>query len=74
MSREPGHKKTGRCPICKAPSEAEYRPFCSRGCRDRDLLSWFSEGYRLPGASAPGSAFEDRPGEGDEDDGDRRED
>jgi len=23
-------------------------PFCSRVCRDRDLLNWLSEGYRLP--------------------------
>jgi hypothetical protein len=28
---------------------AEFRPFCSRGCRDRDLLGWFNEDYRIPG-------------------------
>lgn len=37
------------CPICRAPAVPEYRPFCSRGHRDRDLLAWFDEGYRLPG-------------------------
>lgn len=41
-----------RCPICDAPSAAEFRPFCSRGCKDRDLLKWLGEGYRLPGRTA----------------------
>jgi uncharacterized protein len=27
---------------------AAFKPFCSKGCRDRDLLSWFGEGYRVP--------------------------
>lgn len=38
-----------RCPICSAPAEPAHRPFCSRGCRERDLLRWLDEGYRLPG-------------------------
>jgi endogenous inhibitor of DNA gyrase (YacG/DUF329 family) len=38
----------GRCPICRKPSVQEFRPFCSRGCRDRDLISWMDEGYRMP--------------------------
>jgi uncharacterized protein len=29
-----------------------YRPFCSRGCRDRDLIGWFDEQYRIPVAPA----------------------
>ncbi len=37
-----------RCPICRKPGVTEFRPFCSRGCRDRDLLNWMDEGYRLP--------------------------
>jgi len=36
------------CPICRKPTVAEFRPFCSRGCRDRDLVSWLDEGYRVP--------------------------
>ena len=36
------------CPLCHKPQAHEYRPFCSRGCRDRDLNAWFDEGYRLP--------------------------
>ena len=40
------------CPICgKAPS-VTHKPFCSQGCRDRDLLNWLGDGYRLPGESA----------------------
>ncbi len=35
------------CPICEKPSAPEHAPFCSRGCRDRDLLKWLDEGYRI---------------------------
>jgi endogenous inhibitor of DNA gyrase (YacG/DUF329 family) len=27
---------------------AEHLPFCSRGCKDRDLLNWLGETYRVP--------------------------
>lgn len=37
-----------RCPLCKQPSAPEFAPFCSRGCKDRDLLAWLGEGYRVP--------------------------
>ncbi|WP_082450034.1 DNA gyrase inhibitor YacG [Sphingomonas sp. Leaf231] len=40
-----------RCPICAAPATPTHTPFCSRGCKDRDLLRWLSDGYRLPGAT-----------------------
>ena len=36
------------CPICRKPTVFEFRPFCSRGCRDRDLINWMDEGYRVP--------------------------
>ena len=40
------------CPMCgQAPAE-EHAPFCSRGCKDRDLLRWLGEGYRIPGPKA----------------------
>jgi len=39
---------TDSCPICAKPATPEQTPFCSRGCRDRDLLQWLSEGYRVP--------------------------
>ncbi|WEK44425.1 MAG: DNA gyrase inhibitor YacG [Candidatus Sphingomonas colombiensis] len=38
------------CPICRRPTAPEFTPFCSRGCKDRDLLQWLGEGYRLPGS------------------------
>jgi uncharacterized protein len=40
------------CPICRKASAAEHAPFCSRGCKDRDLLRWFGEGYRIAGPAA----------------------
>lgn len=45
--------KPDSCPICGKPTASDFAPFCSRGCKDRDLLKWLGEGYRLPG-SAPG--------------------
>jgi endogenous inhibitor of DNA gyrase (YacG/DUF329 family) len=26
----------------------QHKPFCSQGCRDRDLIEWLSDGYRIP--------------------------
>ena len=37
------------CPICRRPASDAHAPFCSQGCRDRDLLQWLGEGYRIPG-------------------------
>lgn len=36
------------CPICGKPAVSAHTPFCSQGCRDRDLLQWLGEGYRVP--------------------------
>ena len=53
--------KQPHCPLCGKPREPEFKPFCSRGCRDRDLLNWFGEGYAVPAAQAPdGTADDDR--------------
>jgi uncharacterized protein len=38
-----------RCPLCRRPSAAAHAPFCSAGCRDRDLLNWLGEAYAVPG-------------------------
>jgi endogenous inhibitor of DNA gyrase (YacG/DUF329 family) len=38
-----------KCPICSKPRVPEHAPFCSKGCRDRDLLKWLDDGYALPG-------------------------
>ena len=40
--------KPDLCPICGAPTQSAHTPFCSRGCKDRDLLRWLGEGYRIP--------------------------
>ncbi|MEL7099399.1 MAG: DNA gyrase inhibitor YacG [Pseudomonadota bacterium] len=36
------------CPICKAPTTARYRPFCSRRCADVDLARWMTGSYAVP--------------------------
>jgi endogenous inhibitor of DNA gyrase (YacG/DUF329 family) len=41
--------KRDGCPICGNSPTPENKPFCSRGCKDRDLLQWLGEGYRIPG-------------------------
>jgi endogenous inhibitor of DNA gyrase (YacG/DUF329 family) len=38
-----------KCPLCGKPESAQHAPFCSRGCKDRDLLNWLGEGYRIAG-------------------------
>ncbi|HTM96939.1 MAG TPA: DNA gyrase inhibitor YacG [Croceibacterium sp.] len=43
---------TRKCPICRKPRSAEFAPFCSPRCRDRDLAQWFNEGYAVPGERA----------------------
>ncbi len=36
------------CPLCRKPAVHEFRPFCSRACRDKDLINWAEESYRMP--------------------------
>ena len=44
--------KPPRCAYCRAaPPVAEFRPFCSAGCRSRDLNAWLSDRYVIPGGS-----------------------
>ncbi|RED17369.1 hypothetical protein DFR46_2416 [Parasphingopyxis lamellibrachiae] len=40
------------CPVCGAEPSADQKPFCSEGCRNRDLLQWLGDGYRVPGPPA----------------------
>jgi uncharacterized protein len=35
------------CPLCGQPTDPIHKPFCSRGCKDRDLLNWLGESYRV---------------------------
>ncbi|WP_439546922.1 DNA gyrase inhibitor YacG [Sandarakinorhabdus sp.] len=38
------------CVYCrKQPAAAPFRPFCSEGCRSRDLNAWLSDAYVIPG-------------------------
>lgn len=41
-----------KCPICRKPTDPEYRPFCSRRCADVDLQRWFTGSYVVPAAEA----------------------
>ena len=45
-------RRMGDDPLCGKPEAAQHAPFCSRGCKDRDLLKWLGEGYRIPGPPA----------------------
>ena len=40
--------KRARCPMCRKPAEAEWRPFCSKRCADIDLGRWLNESYSIP--------------------------
>lgn len=40
------------CPICRKPRNADFHPFCSQRCRDRDLANWFTDAYAVPGPPA----------------------
>ena len=51
MPKKPESSGKG-CPYCGHPTHADYAPFCSRGCKDRDLLKWLGEGYRIAGPPA----------------------
>ena len=43
---------TRKCSLCRKPRSAEHSPFCSKACKDRDLLNWLADGYALPGPPA----------------------
>jgi endogenous inhibitor of DNA gyrase (YacG/DUF329 family) len=49
------------CPLCKKPTDAEFRPFCSRHCADLDLHRWLSGRYAIPAAQ---DDEEDEEGQG----------
>ncbi len=46
------------CPYCGKPPAPSYVPFCSQGCKDRDLLKWLGEGYRIAGPPANPSGLD----------------
>jgi endogenous inhibitor of DNA gyrase (YacG/DUF329 family) len=36
------------CPICRKAAAEQFRPFCSRRCKDVDLNRWLSGVYAVP--------------------------
>jgi endogenous inhibitor of DNA gyrase (YacG/DUF329 family) len=42
------------CVLCgKRPVEQQWRPFCSKRCRNEDLARWAEGRYRVPGEPVP---------------------
>ena len=35
------------CPICRKPTQFDYRPFCSKRCADVDLGRWLTGRYAI---------------------------
>jgi hypothetical protein len=55
----------GRCPICRAKAELDFRPFCSKRCRDIDLARWLGDGYAIPGGLEDSDEDGEEPGSGE---------
>lgn len=36
------------CPICRKPTDPDWRPFCSKRCADIDLARWMIGAYAIP--------------------------
>jgi uncharacterized protein len=53
--------RPAKCPLCGRPAATAVRPFCSQGCRDRDLLNWLGDAYRVPGPPADPEAIDGTP-------------
>jgi endogenous inhibitor of DNA gyrase (YacG/DUF329 family) len=47
------------CPICRKPTQPDYRPFCSKRCADVDLQRWFTGAYVAPGEPVPNGSGDD---------------
>jgi hypothetical protein len=41
-------KHSARCPLCGKPTDAAFKPFCSKRCADIDLNRWLSGVYAVP--------------------------
>jgi len=44
------------CPRCKKSitydKTSPFRPFCSQGCKDNDIINWADGNYAMPGPPA----------------------
>lgn len=54
----PTNSAAKKCPLCSKPPSDEHAPFCSRGCKDRDLLRWLDGGYAIPGPPVLGEGLD----------------
>ncbi len=48
MSDKQDSKNHPQCPLCEKPMAAEFKPFCSKRCKDVDLNRWLSGSYAIP--------------------------
>jgi len=48
-----------RCPICGKPTVHEFRPFCSKRCKDVDLHRWLGGRYAIPVVEEDGGKDEE---------------
>ena len=46
------HARPETCPLCGKSASTQHKPFCGQGCRDRDLLNWLGDAYRVAGPPA----------------------
>lgn len=53
-----------KCPICKKKPVEEWKPFCSKFCKDKDLLNWANGAYSIPASES--EPFTDELTEDDE--------
>jgi hypothetical protein len=56
-------RRRSRCTLCGKPATPDHAPFCSQGCRDRDLLNWLGDNYRVPGPPAQEYSGSEYPGD-----------
>ena len=47
MTRRTEPKRQRKCPLCGHPVEEEFRPFCSKRCKQLDLGRWLDSGRPL---------------------------
>lgn len=52
MTVAPVETRVRPCPLCRKPARTDFTPFCSKACKDRDLLKWLGDGYSVPGPPA----------------------
>ena len=54
----------GACPLCGKPTDAAFKPFCSKRCADIDLNRWLSGVYAVP-AKEEDDEDGERPAQGE---------